>query len=197
MSQEHVWLVLAWTRSNTHTDARDAFSFVLAVLEISCWAIKAVSEPYRASQLVGWLRSVQEKCACVCVCALRCCLEQKEEEGQRNVSHICLKMLIFRDKDYIYVHMWLMWCRLHDTNTQAVKQHVDRHLFSASLSGSPVRPGLIELASGSPSLAPLLRSHMATRCESSHNGTQSATVSLRLPLSASISLTPSVCHSSV
>lgn len=74
-----------------------------------------------------------------------------------------------------------------------MNQHVDSHLsFCLSLSGSPVRPGLIELASGSPSLALLLRSHMATRCESSHNGTQSATLSLCLPLSLHLSLSVSV-----
>lgn len=60
--------------------------------------------------------------------------------------------------------------------------------LSASLSGSPVRPGLIELASGSPSLALLLRSHMATRCEFSHNGAPSATLSSSFSLHPSLSV---------
>ncbi len=109
----------------------------------------------------------------------------------------CTQMLLntFVDTEHtcVFRHLsrrWLYIVRI-DSDAQIHKQWTSMSIgisLCASLSGSPVRPGLIELASGSPSLALLLRSHMATRCDSSHNGTLSATLSLCPPLSFSSSI---------
>lgn len=65
-------------------------------------------------------------------------------------------------------------------DVRRAKKSIGISVFVLLLSGSPARPGLIELASGSPSLALPLWSHMVTRCASSHNGALNATVLLPL-----------------